>query len=253
MQKKLFLSFSLLLLSSCSYTPWQEAPLSLEQVGNIPRVVQEMQNERCGDGFDADAIITLTTKVGNHLYQGYLAALRPGYGKFVISSPLGQPLFIATTASQKLTIINISAKNYSHQAIPPLLKRYDLPQNLFVTGIANILGAYISQNFTPPFSYYRDKNNRGIWVQEDNGQETLLINPEKKQIIARRIVDNKEQLDIEYSYGTEKCSLPKSITISGLSYGSTLAVELKKGVKTNTFTPSIFTIQPPSFFQEIKQ
>lgn len=252
MRTQILIPLALLFLSACSYTPWQDSPLSLEQVGGIPRIIEEIQNDSCGDGFDADAIITLATKVGDHTYQGYLAALRPGYGKFVINSPLGQPLFIATTVSADLTLINVSGRTYSRKTIPLLLREYDLPQNIFSSGIANILGAYISHNFTPPFSYYRDKENRGIWVQGDNGNETLLIDSEKKQIIARRITENSEQLDIEYSYEAKLCSPPKTIIVNGLSYGSTLTVQLKKGVKIRNLTPSTFIIPPPSFFQETR-
>lgn len=251
MQKRLFFYLAPLLLTSCSYTPWLESPLSPEDAGITPMIVQEMQENRCGNGFDADAIVTLTTKLGNHTYKGYLAALNPSYGKFVISSPLGQPLFIATAALEELTFINIAAQNYSHKAIPSLLQEYELPKNLFSNGVANFLGAYISSNFTPPFSYYSDKNSRGIWVQANNAQETLLINPEKKQIVARRIASEGNQLDISYIYHVEKCSPPATITVNGLPYGSTITVELKNGAQTKSFAPSMFTVHPPSFFQEI--
>lgn len=252
MHNRLLFPFSLFLLSACSYTPWQESPLSPEQVGSIPLIVEELQKDNCGNGFDADAIITLNTKLGNHSYQGYLAALRPHYGKFVVTSPLGQPLFIASATSEKLTLINVRARNYSQEHIPLLLQKHDLPSTLVAGGVANILGGYISQDFVPPYTFYSDKENRGIWVKTGESHEMVLIAPEKKQVVARRISDNGKELDIEYSYSVGECLLPKEISISGLSYGSSITVQLKKGAKSTTFTPSQFAVQPPSFFREVK-
>ncbi|CAG37540.1 hypothetical protein [Desulfotalea psychrophila] len=249
-----------LLLSSCSSVPWQSKTLILKldpayeeyqrQFADIQRAQRAIN-----PSFDAEARIEITSSLKNKKFAGYLAILSPSYIKFVLSSPLGQPLVVATGDGQNWQTINTQSKSYQRDKISQFLRDQDLPKEIAQIGLANILSAQIGRGFNPPWALKDDKKNRGIWYAPLSGTtaEHILVDYRGRKIIGRTIGSTeKQQIVILYDDWTviDGYEIPSLITISGLSYGAEIKIILTEIIAQPRLQKTSFQIVPPPGFRQ---
>ncbi len=247
-----------LTLSGCSSKPWLQTAISEPDQSAYQQILDKIiaQNERCENKFDGEAVFTLTSSLHNRSIQGYLATITPSRAKFIVSSPLGHPFYIATINDKQFQAINVANATYNKGNVTELINLFTLPAILAEMNIGMILDCRISNDFTMNNIFRDDRKKRGIWFsrQHQKMKEHILFDPNKQLVIARMIEDEKgEQLTIIYSKHQQlgKCQSPRKITISGLSYGTEISIILKDVLAQPLFTEKDFTIKiPPNFVQQ---
>ena len=243
---------TLLISSGCSVTPWQQTSLSLNEQDEYQQIIHHIdaQEQQCSPGFDAEALVTLSNSVQNKSISGYLAVLAPGKIKFVVSTPFGQPLYIATTQTNTYQFINVAERNYRKGQLLQLTNTFELPQILSKIDSALLLSGMLSKKRPEHPTIYKDRQGRGFWVSWRSGDFTL-IEPTHSRVLARRIAaEDDETLEIGYGKWQENgtCARPTNITLSGLSYNTEITIHLSKIQNQPLFNKKQFTVQVPNNF-----
>ena len=251
------LFFTLLTLAGCSLTPWQQTSLSLNEQDEYQQIIHQIETEeqQCSGGFDADALVTLNNSFQNKSIAGYLAVLAPDKIKFVVTTPLGQPFYIATTFENKYQFIDIPQRNYHQGTLLQLTSQFDLPTMLSQIDSAVLLSGMLSTKRSGLPTMYNDRQGRGFWISWQTGDFTL-IDSTNSRVLARRVVsEDDETVEIEYGEWQENttCARPTSIIISGLSYGSMITIHLSKIQNQPLFNNTQFSVAVPKNFTLISE
>lgn len=243
---------SVVVLSSCSIKPWQTATLEPFEQLKYEEVVRniEQQEELCVQGFDADAQITLSNSIQKKSVRGYLAVLAPDKIKFIITTPLGQPFYVATTHQNEFQIIRVPSKSYTDGTLEKLAASYDLSKTLSQIESAEVLNGLLGEKTPSPVTIYADRKERGFWFALPSG-DYVLIDPAQRKIVARQTTgDDNETFEIQYKswQDNSECSKPTEILFSGLSYGAEIDIRLNDIQLQSHFTEKDFTIKIPNGF-----
>jgi outer membrane biogenesis lipoprotein LolB len=247
--------FLLLILScsGCAQKPWGTS-LEEKEYDSALRLANEManNNNQCVRSIHTDLTVEYVTPLGKRSFSGYLLYSPPASYKFVISNPLGQPLFIIAGNQDEYQAINTLETKYISGGMTSFALRNQLPIHFlkgrwddWLTGKNTISTEYITDiNF--------DRQSRGIWFTfEDNAGikniSHLLVDPEKKVIIEHVLNTRarKSLATIDYSdyLQNQSCLQPQNIFISGLDYGTTIRFQLSDTeLVTETKT---YSLNPP--------
>ena len=223
----------LLLLTGCAALPSQEY-ISPEENQTLRQSFRQMvvKQQNCHCCLDASAAIELSSVLFSGQMTGYLQAMSPSYLKFVGLGPLGQPLGVLTSTGQKFRYVAVSAATV-----------YD----------GDVAGEtfqdYAPEGLVPAYSYYwligrlqpgamklarvsRNGEGEGYWAElhYENKRKALVLFSPEQQVIQRHIVldaTGERTLNILYdNYSSGDCPLPGKVTITSLTMGSTLEVNL---------------------------
>jgi hypothetical protein len=258
------LSIASLLFQGCTRSVLQTYPASeheFQVTASAFAKYRKIYQDECGCCLDAEVDVTASVSAGwfsNHSgkISGYLQAMEPGYIKFVVPNPLGQPIFIFLTNGEFFKALNVSDG-----------KAYLGPVN------AEAFKKFAPPGFDPGFSYYwltgrlppgdvdilkisRDKEQNGYWLQvryENSGIESMVLFDPQESVVLRHIIINEkghDEVDVVYGdyqpgYGREKkigesgtekndraesreylCRIPTKISISSNS-GADKKIDLK--------------------------
>lgn len=247
-----FLLASVIALSGCSVKPWQTVTLEPFEQLKYEEVVNDIeQRERnCAQGFDADAQITLSNSMQKKSVRGYLAVLAPDKIKFIITTPLGQPFYIATTHKNEFQIIRVPNKSYTDGQLEKLAASYDLSKTLSQIEPAEVLNGILGEKTALPLTIYADRKERGFWFALATG-DYVLIDPVQRKIVARRTTGaDNETFEINYKKWQQdaECAKPTEILFSGLSYGTEIDILLNNIQLQPHLTESNFIVKIPIGF-----
>ena len=254
----LILTSLLLTLTGCSSKPWQQTAIPEIDQAEYRSLISELieQNKQCESKFDAETTISLTSGLQDRSIKGYLAVNLPNRVKFIVSTPLGQPLYIATVNDRKFQAIDVNNSIYHQGTVTDLVHHFDLPEILKKIDIGLILDNKLRTDFKFNHLPRQDKQKRGIWFSSNTQKksEHILIDPARKLIIEKIIEDNDgNSLTINYSDYKQlgSCLQPNTIHISGLSYGAEIDIQLHDILSQPLQTSNDFTIKiPPGFIKQ---
>jgi len=258
------------LIQGCARPVLQTYPVSLEESTAVLEAFGqylEISEKVCGCCLDAeaDAELVVSGWFSDHMgkLSGYLQAMEPGYLKFVVINPLGQPLLIFVTDGRIFKSLNVyDAKVYAGSVRSETYKRF------------------APESFDPEFSYYwltgrlqpgymqvlqvmRDREQDGFWLQIKQAglsPESMVLFDPHNLVILRHVLrdeNGKHLVDIRYAdhqllpAAADQCRLPARITVASQGNAEKLELKLQAFLREVHFSAEDFQIEIPDNFEEL--
>jgi hypothetical protein len=257
----LVLPLLVLLLAGCAGKPWTTPVTDLEGV-HIRQIFQEMQgrDSSCFASMDARVRVFWDGPGEARSISGFLQLMLPSAVKFVVTNPLGQPLYAMVSDGRDFQSINTPLRQHTSGNISALMRQYGIPAPLFsdqwgywLTGRLHEQGAGIA-------AIRQDEAGRGVWLttrypgEEALAHSHLLLQPETRRLLSRILVDGQGETiaTLSYDYGTAHgdCPLVSRLDITGLPYGSKLSIEFAEVLTDQVFSASRFRLKVPADYEE---
>ncbi len=192
--------------------------------------------------------------------SGFLQLMLPSAVKFVVTNPLGQPLYAMVSDGRDFQSINTPLRQHTSGNISALMRQYGIPVPLFsdqwgywLTGRLHEQGAGIE-------AIRQDEAGRGVWLtmrypgEEAPAHSHLLLQPETRRLLSRILVDGQGETiaTLSYDYGTAHgdCPVVSRLSIIGLPYGSKLSIEFAEVLTDQVFSASRFRLKVPPGYEE---
>jgi hypothetical protein len=108
----------------------------------------------------------------------------------------------------------------------------------------------------------QDESGRGVWItmrypgEDALPQCRLLIQPDRKKLLARVLVDRQGDsiATFTYDYGTSQddCAPAGRITVTGLPYGSKLNIDFTEILTDRVLSNADFRLKVPANYEELE-
>ena len=281
-------SLSQIFIQGCARPALQTYPASGQQIAKTLEAFdryQEISAAACNCCLDAeaDAALSVSGWFSDHTEKvsGFLQAMKPGYLKFIVINPLGQPLFIFLTNGSMFTSLNVlEEKAYSGSVHSETYKKFAPP------------------GFEPEFSYYwltgrlrpgeikvqavkSDREQEKFWLQINHANvstESMVLFDPVDLVILRHVLrdqQGKHLMDILYAEhqvlpgkeskyagsvaasigasdtGIEPCRIPAHITVSSNTDAGRIELRLHSFLAEVRFSGDDFHIEVPDNFEKL--
>ena len=254
----------LVLIQGCARTALQTYPASEQQIAKTLEAFEryrEISTAACGCCLDAeaDAALSVSGWFSDHTEKvsGFLQAMKPGYLKFIVINPLGQPLFIFLTNGSKFTSLNVlEEKAFSGSVHSETYRKFAPP------------------GFEPEFSYYwltgrlrpgeiqvqavmYDREQEKFWLQINHANartESMDILYDDHQLLAgnKNMGAGSVPASIEASVtGQEPCRIPARITVSSSADTGRIELRLHSFLHEVRFSGNDFHTEIPDSFEQL--
>jgi len=243
--------------------PWTIPPDD-KQAESIVHFLQSgsLRPESCPPAIDGDVSFSYRNIFGEKNISGYFQLISPSFLKFVISNPLGQPIFALTSDQTTFQLINTLKRKYISGTVYSYGLLNDIPSPLLKGDWQNWIRGTVTIQTSAITDIRGDKKNRGIWVtaegsRDDSFSRTHLLIDTGGNVLLERIIerdDGNRLAKITYadwvSVGT--CKQPTSISITGLRYQTEVTVNLSdiRPVETTDNDARLLTA-PANYLQQI--
>ncbi len=229
--------FLALLLNGCAARPWGDS-LSEGQLPGVVKVVEtiRLRDAACPPTLAGDLALFFQSPLDSQAIQGFLQFSLPDNYRFVVSNPLGQPLFLLAGNQQEFQAINTSRRQYLAGSLLSFGRRHNIPEFLLHGDWGNWLTARLDLPTAQITDLYADRQGRGVWLRYPTGSggteaATLLLVDLTEEVLLSRIVEDQEGKELAViSYrkqlAAELCRQPQEIEIKGLEYGVDLRLRL---------------------------
>lgn len=259
-----FWALSLLLclfLSSCSQKPW-DTPLDADENRSAQHLLQEMQEieQQCFQSFDADMKMFWKSPTGDRAIEGYLVLKAPSSLRYVVSNPLGQPVFAFSGNGKVFQMLQAMEKTHVRGNVRSIALRNRVPL-LVAQGdwFAYLTGRLPARNLTVIESA-KDSSSNTLWLQIATpkgryvtGTVHLQIDPVTKELLSYLFLDKDgdTMAVIEYPQrtGNKPCRVASATEISGLPWGSVVKLEIQAISGFDNFSGEDFTLPVPEGYQ----
>jgi len=257
-------------LTACARPDWGDPIKDETAIGNGRQLLAAMvaADEKCPPCRDADVSLSLKSPLKNAAASGYLLLRRPSWIKFVSSNPFGQPVLLATSDGVYFQQLLMLEKTYLHGQVFSYLAHNNLPLALAMGNWGSWLTGGTGQVKVEEADVRLDQQNRGLWftwrlspppqargISENGTHEHILVDAEKRLVIARVISDTNGKTIARFDYGDRRadgpCPQPETIVISGLEGGATIEA-IFSALGTPAECPEdFFRLKKPENFQEL--
>lgn len=247
-------------LAGCAGKPWTTPATDLETI-TVTQTFEEMQER------DASCFCCMDAKAGlfwdgpgeDRAVNGFLHLMLPSSVKFVVTNPLGQPIYAMVTDGVEFQSVNTTLKQSVTGEISALMMQYDIPPSLLSANWGYWLMGRLHEQGAMIDAVRQDESGRGVWItmrypgEGALAESHLLIEPAGKKLLARVLVDQegKNIAAIAYEHGAaqDDCMVADKITITDLPYGSRLSIELTGILTDRVFTPANFRLKIPANYE----
>ncbi len=259
---RLILILLVLLVNGCAGKPWT-SPVADNETAFITKNFAEMQERdaSCSSFLDAKATLSWETPGKDRSVAGFFQLMLPTSVKFVVTNPLGQPLYALVSADgEYFQSINTSLKQHISGKISSLARQYKIPQSLLSDNWGYWLTGRLHEEGSKIEAIHRDGSGRGVWItmryqdgETSLGTSHLLIQPTTKQLLARILVNRQGETIAAISYdqrrGQADCAPVSRITITDLPYGSKLSIEFTEILTDRSFSAANFRLKVPAGYE----
>jgi len=254
--------FIILTIQGCAGKPWTD-PLGETESKTVKTIFSQMQDREahCSCCQEADITMSWNTPLTKKSIGGFLETRQPSSIKFIMTNPLGQPVFAMVTSNLSFQSINTVYRTYQSGGLNSLLLYHDAPQSLLSSNWATYLMGRLGQGPAEIVATRNDKEKRGVWltIRFSDGDKIrkshLLIDMVNKRLLARMISqwqvgdnDNEESVAIIHYddwLPDNSCPIPTKLRISEYSLGAELNVQLSKISTDVQLNFDNFKINPP--------
>ncbi len=255
------------LLSGCAGQRWAE-PLPEEEYADAARSIAAMQKStgECPDSLDADTQIFLTSPVNDMALEGYMQLFEPSFVKFIISNPLGQPVY--AFASDGINYQILQARQYRHirGTMRTLAVRHEIPEILLQGDWFSYLTGYIPTDSLEGVEIHRDISDRSVWLRlfpadTNRVPESIWIhiNLLQKTVLGYLFLDSTGATVAEIRYANtqgdrkQSCKPEGTITITQLPWGAELTIKLLNISSASQFNDAGFSLPvPPGYTTQLR-
>lgn len=251
-QRALLIILAISFIAGCARKPWTD-PLAGSEVESVTQLVDSLvaRDAECGETLEGDLVLFYQNPLEKKALSGFLEFSMPSSFKFVITNPIGQPVWAVAGDQNTFQAINIPQRSYLAGSLRSFGLRNDIPSlflksdwGSWLTGRNLLSGQMITD-------IRKDRDSRGVWLTFENknqaGQHHLLLDKEKEIFPVRILEDGSGRKIVEVTYNNwinvERCRQPLEINISGLDYGTNIHIELSDVSLTDE--RKTFRLQPP--------
>ncbi len=228
------------LLSGCAKRYW-DTTLEEEETAVLAEVIHEMQeaDKACPQNFDAEVKAFLKTPTEKIGVQGYLQLRSPSYLKFVLSNPLGQPMFILASNGDMFQSLDMTVRRHIRGSIRSLGVRNNIPLIIMYGDWYGFFTARLPKRPITVKKIYRNGEEENIWVElpesislEGTPEYTYVsVDPLKHRVLGYLFLDDRGDTIAEISYSEpvapgDRCEIRKQIYIKELPWDSEISLEL---------------------------
>ena len=254
-----------LLLSGCAGQRWAD-PLAEEEQAETTRVIAAMQEveQECPDSLDADVLLFWKSPLDDWAVEGYIQLLSPSFIKFVISNPLGQPVYAFASDGIRFQILHPRQYQHIRGTVRTLAIRKEIPQILVQGNWFTYLTGRLPADFPEVIEVNRDASDTTIWIRvsppdSDKILESIWVhvNPLQKTVLGYLFLDSSGETLAEIVYGEQQersdgCKLRDAVRITGLPWGAELEIQLKSINTSNTYSKKDFSLPvPPGYTTQL--
>lgn len=253
-------------LTSCARKPWRESLQDSERLAVTKALndIREGETSR-SNCVDADLNIFFTSHLKNRAVSGYVQIMQPSYLKFIVSNPLGQPLFAFTTDGSQFNQLDTSQQQFLDGDLQAFARIYDTPAFVYNRSWGKWLTARLPESELITEIRF-DSEERGSWVtivdqnkiNTDNHQKTatehLLIDSDNSRLLSRIFTTESGDIEAELTYSDwspENRWQPGKITIEGLDYGSKIVLDFTDVSDLEYCRTADFQLRRPTGYQHI--
>ena len=229
------------LFSGCAGQRWGKALAEEERDPIIHTLITMWEEEQlCPDHLDGDAQIFWESPMDSSAVEGYLQLLSPSFIKFIISNPLGQPVFAFSSNGEEFQILKPNQYQHTRGTVRSLAIRQEIPQILaqgdwfaYLTGRLPATPLQIEQ-------IHQGAADDTFWLRlssavSDQTGETVWVHVHSRlrTVLGYLFLDNKGSTVAEIIYAQEegstsgRCEPVKEMTITGLPWGSEMRLKLR--------------------------
>lgn len=255
----------LLSLGSCAGNRWSEA-LQKEQIGELSEIISDMQeaDALCPDSFDSDATVFWKTPVDDTGVRGYLQFLSPSFIKFIVSNPLGQPLYAFASDGKMFQALNTMHHQHTRGSIRALAIRKRLPQILAQGNwFAYLSGHLPSQHITIVEAHRDTSDESSIWLLPEHPKTSrtldttwIHLDTKRNMVLGYLFLDTNGKTLAEITYndqliGSDPCGPQHDITVTNLPWGSTIHIGLRDIKTDREYHETDFTLPVPAGYAKM--
>lgn len=262
-----FLLLLALLVHGCAgRQPWTDPVAGVENA-HITQTFAEMQerDSSCSLSLDAKATLSWDGPGEDRTVAGFLQLLLPTSLKFVVSNPLGQPLYALVHHGQEFESINISRKQRVVGTLSALAAQYEIPAPLLGDNWGYWLLGRLHEPGASIEAIRQDSAGRGVWItlqypdKAALSRSHLLIQPRTRQLLARVLVDQEGGAIATIFYdgqngveAQDSCAPASRITITDLPYGSRVSIDFAEIITTRVLNAANFRLKAPTDYQVVR-
>ncbi len=255
-----------LLLGGCARKHWSET-LEEEESAEIAAIVSSMQEETrsCPNSLDADVLIFWESPLAKNGVAGYLQILSPSFIKFVLSNPLGQPVYAFSTNGKTFQSLETLQRKHIRGNIRSIAIRKEIPPILLSGDWFAYLTGRLPERLVKVQEVNRDVSDQTVWLHLPplgssfaTEKAYMHLDPEKRAVLGYLFLDQQGRTLVEITYkgqrnGTDLCTPRENIDVTGLSWGTELRIELQE-IRTDTqFQEEDFSLPvPPGYETQLR-
>jgi len=252
-----------LLLSGCASHRWAE-PLTEEEHSEITGIIAAMQvaDKTCPDSFDSEALVFWKSPLENAAVTGYLQLLSPSFIKFIVSNPLGQPIYAFASNGDTFQSLYTRQQLHIRGGVRSLAIRKKIPQVLVQSEWYALLTGHLTSHPLTILKVQHDVSDKTAWLllahlktNRTLAETWLHLDPDKRKILGYLFLDRegKTVAEIVYENSTDRadyCTPNEKTTITNLPWGVEIVVKLKD-IQTDTkFSKTDFTLPVPRGYKK---
>ena len=250
-----------LLLSGCAQKRWED-PFTEDENSAMQSLLRDMQQQeqQCFKSYDADITLHWQSPAGDNAVAGYLRLLSPSLIKYIVSNPLGQPVFALAADGKSFQMLKPTERLHIRGNVRSLAIRNKIPL-LLAQGdwFAYIAGRLPTRQLIVEESA-KDTTDNSVWLKlrtlkgkYTTGSIYLQIEPGKRKLLSYLFVDDDEEVLAEIRYGNKlegktPCAVPTEIQISKLPWGTSVGIKLENISGFNQFSSVGFALPVPKGF-----
>lgn len=250
-----------LLCTSCAQKRWTDA-VSNEENSAMEQVVVAMQEreQQCSQKFDADMRLFWNNPLSSRAVEGYMQMLSPSSMKFVVSNPLGQPVFAFSGNGKTFQILQPRQQTHIRGSVRSLALRNKMPLIMTLGNWFAYMTSRLPMGKLVVVETAQDRNGDTFWLQiaKTSAQKTggfiyLHLDPQKKDVLGYLFLDNAGETLAEISYpgkkiGNSDCPVQTEITIEKLPWDSTIRIQLENIASADSLKEQDFPLPVPAGF-----
>lgn len=251
-QRALLIMLAVFFLAGCARKPWTD-PLADSEAESVTQLVDSLvaRDARCGETLEGDLVLFYQNPFEKKALSGFLQFSMPSSFKFVMTNPIGQPIFAVAGDQNSFQAINTLQRSYLAGSLRSFGLRNDIPSHFlksewgpWLTG-RNLLSSHMITDIR------KDRKSRGVWLTFENknqaGLQHLLLDTEREVFPVRVLEEGSGRKVVEVTYNNwisvERCKQPLEINITGLDYGTNIHITLSDVSLTED--KKTFRLQPP--------
>jgi len=247
-----------LILTGCGQKQWADPLLDQALLETASQLDQLTDNQKeCPQTMSANMALYYNSPLQQIAQDGTLHFSQPSSFKFVITNPLGLPVWAVAGDHKNYQILNTMSTQFVRGTVKAFGIRNKIPEYLIKGVWGDWLTGRNSFLSDDVLSIEPDVENRGVWIKVGAGDKHELRSLVNLQtgVIAERIVFSKsgrKVARIAYSDHQEagSCLQPGRILVTGLDYGTEIRLDFSD-IQLSTKTKNYSLKPPPHYFKKL--